>query len=663
MTFTLLSSIDSFGIQVCQVNFSGKEYERMKWYISKSYHHNWLLDHLPSASIISWPIQYENFANGFPIGYILAGNSSESSYIYYIFNHFNLVIDYEQEDTGDNRPGYRITEFAVQPLSINHKFEGNYSWDGTSAEGSNKRLLTCPYRTHLSLDNVVGQQELVANKPILFTYDVVWRNRGKPWGQRWEIYLTNDNWVPAKLHWTSVSNSLVVAVLLSSMLVAIWIRSNKRPSETQAQTISTAFRSLWASRRRYTSLNTEEIESTTVSPSAQDIALQEREIQEERNWRCLHADVFRPPATMPGLYCAFVGTGIQLIVTTLAVVVMASLGCVSQAVAGSVPNAFLVTFNLSGCVSGYVSYRLYSSFGADSGQLKRCVGMVALMIPGGFFLSFCFLNICLFFRQSTASLPILDVLIVLSGWLFGLIPLIFLGAYIASLQDVMEFPTHTNPVPREIPVQSSVWKRPFVALVIAGILPFGAIYVELFFSMTSLWLRQYYYVFGVALVVYLLALWIAAATSVLLVCIQLRLENHRWWWLSLLSGGSVAAYFAIYALFVFEVSLDKSIITYMIYCLYTLWISVGIFLVFGSIGCLAGLFFLIKLYGNIETETIDTTEAERDENSGYIMLESMEASSTAVESSQQEQMSDGETSNGQTVEGQQDADATQTLIP
>jgi transmembrane 9 superfamily protein 2/4 len=39
-------------------------------------------------------------------------------------------------------------------------------------------------------------------------------------------------------------------------------------------------------------------------------------------------------------------------------------------------------------------------------------------------------------------------------------------------------------------------------LAIGGILPFGACFVELYFILASVWMDQYYYVFGFLLLVY-----------------------------------------------------------------------------------------------------------------------------------------------------------------
>jgi hypothetical protein len=90
---------------------------------------------------------------------------------------------------------------------------------------------------------------------------------------------------------------------------------------------------------------------------------------------------------------------------------------------------------------------------------------------------------------------------------------------------------------------------PRVGMVFTGIIPFAAAYVELFFIMTSLWMDQFYYVFGFTLIVYLILIVTCAEVTVLLVYYQLCAENHRWWWYSFLCSGSVALYTLVYSIF------------------------------------------------------------------------------------------------------------------
>jgi len=64
----------------------------------------------------------------------------------------------------------------------------------------------------------------------------------------------------------------------------------------------------------------------------------------------------------------------------------------------------------------------------------------------------------------------------------------------------------------------------------AGILPFGTIFIELYFAMTSLWLGYFYYLFGFVFVIALLTVLVTVEMSVLCTYVQLRSEDYLWWW-------------------------------------------------------------------------------------------------------------------------------------
>jgi transmembrane 9 superfamily member 2/4 len=64
-------------------------------------------------------------------------------------------------------------------------------------------------------------------------------------------------------------------------------------------------------------------------------------------------------------------------------------------------------------------------------------------------------------------------------------------------------------------------------------LPFGAVFFELFFIMTSIWSNRIYYVFGFLLVVFIIMIITCSLVTILISYFQLCSENYHWWYVSL----------------------------------------------------------------------------------------------------------------------------------
>ncbi len=62
----------------------------------------------------------------------------------------------------------------------------------------------------------------------------------------------------------------------------------------------------------------------------------------------------------------------------------------------------------------------------------------------------------------------------------------------------------------------------------AGVLPFGAVLVELVFVMTALWEQQLYYIFGFLMSVMLILTVTCAEISIVMCYFQLCSEDYRW---------------------------------------------------------------------------------------------------------------------------------------
>jgi transmembrane 9 superfamily protein 2/4 len=85
-------------------------------------------------------------------------------------------------------------------------------------------------------------------------------------------------------------------------------------------------------------------------------------------------------------------------------------------------------------------------------------------------------------------------------------------------------------------------------MLLVGILPFGAIFVELYFIMSSIWFSKVYYMFGFLFLCYGLMIITCAAVTVLMVYFLLCSENYHWHWRAFMTAGASAFYVFLNAL-------------------------------------------------------------------------------------------------------------------
>ena len=129
--------------------------------------------------------------------------------------------------------------------------------------------------------------------------------------------------------------------------------------------------------------------------------------------------------------------------------------------------------------------------------------------------------------------------------------------------------------------------RPLFTSLVGGVLPFGAAFTWLFFIMSWIWQRQFYYLFGFLFLVLLILIVTCAEISIALTYYQLTSEDYRWWWRSFFSSGASAVYVFLYS---------------WLYFGYMLIISCSFFLLTGTIGFLACFWFVRVIYGAIKVD-------------------------------------------------------------
>ena len=144
---------------------------------------------------------------------------------------------------------------------------------------------------------------------------------------------------------------------------------------------------------------------------------------------------------------------------------------------------------------------------------------------------------------------------------------------------------------------------PHFTMLIGGILPFGAVFIELFFILSSIWLHQFYYVFGFLLLVLMILIITCAEISIVMCYFQLCAEDYHWWWRAFLTSGSSAGYMFAYSIFYFYTKLEitKPISAVIYFC--NMWVfAVMFFLLTGTIGFYACYWFVFKIFSSIKVD-------------------------------------------------------------
>jgi len=95
------------------------------------------------------------------------------------------------------------------------------------------------------------------------------------------------------------------------------------------------------------------------------------------------------------------------------------------------------------------------------------------------------------------------------------------------------------------------YASPHFVIPTAGILPFGSIFIEMYFIFTSFWNYKFYYVYGFMLLVYLILMVVVVCTTIVAVYFVLNSENYHWQWISFASAGCTAAYVFMYSVYYF----------------------------------------------------------------------------------------------------------------
>jgi len=526
---------------LCKMELTQENKDKFRSMIDDEYLVNWIVDNLPAATrYVRRGVGGGEFT--YMNGFPVGIMRSNR---YYVHNHVKLDLKYHSSPT--EYLGYRIVGFEVEPHSMTQATRN----DPNDPSGM----------TALCQDEAVYPVfDLDMHSEITYTYDVQWSESDIRWAYRWDNYLKMAG---GQIHWFSILNSLMIMLFLSGMVAMILLRTLHRDIT------------------KYNELATAE------------------EAAEETGWKLVHGDVFRKPKHSKLLAVA-VGSGVQILGMSVVTLIFALLGFLSPAHRGGLLQSMMLLFTFMGVLGGYTCARLYKIFGGE--DWKMATLLMAFLFPGVFFVVFFILDMFIWGQKSSGAVPFTTMFALLVLW-FGIsVPLVFVGSYFAFRKKVEDLPVRINQIPRQIPAQPWFIQPVFTSLV-GGVLPFGAVFTELFFIMSSLWQHQFYYLFGFLALVLVILIITCAEISIALTYFQLTSEDYNWWWRSFFSSASSALYVFFYSILYFtsRLQIEKAVST-LVYFGYMGLLSLIFFLLTGSIGTMASFFFVKAIYGSIKID-------------------------------------------------------------
>mmetsp|Transcript_12340 Transcript_12340/g.28536 ORF Transcript_12340/g.28536 Transcript_12340/m.28536 type:complete len:628 (+) Transcript_12340:116-1999(+) len=464
--------------------------------------------------------------------------------------------------------GY-IGDIADEDMIVGEMIDGSKTYLFTHLNfilgHNNNQIVSAKVTT--DTDRRVDITDATKEKHVQFSYSVEWVEDTLLWKHRMKNYV-DSRFLPSsfEIHWLSIINSIVLVLLLTAFLTIILLRVLKNDFS------------------RYMELDDDAIE------------------EEESGWKLIHGDVFRFPEN-PILFCASVGVGNQLMVTTFCHLGLALTGIISTTRRGSLLAGVVVLYCLTSFVAGFSSIRLYRQMNGKN--WVKCVTMTAGLFPAPTVAIFMWVNSVALAHGSTSALPITTILTVTALYVFIAFPTTVFGGIVAKNYISAEFnaPTRTTKVAREIPTEIPWYRSRLFQVLIAGFLPFSAIYIELHYIFASMWGHQIYTLFGILLLAFILLIVVTSFITVALLYFQLAREDHQWWWAAYVNGGMTGVFIYIYSFYYyFHRSGMSGLLQSSFYFGYMAVVSFGFFLMLGAAGFQFSLVFVKYIYSRVKCD-------------------------------------------------------------
>lgn len=593
---------------LCNREISRKELKRARELVRDGYVVEWIVDNLPGAtSFVTVDKTRKYYAAGFKLGYT---DLSSGRPRYYLNNHHTIVIRYRNAPGKDGEKGGKVVVgFEVYTKSVGPDVKKNA--DGCPSDlhdveqnfelylAPNKTVELSPGSSYYVEDDETYDDD--AKLTIPYSYSVYFReDTSIEWHRRWDLYFVNQE-DGHKIHWLAIVNSLIICGVLTGvvfMVVAKTIRSDIRGYKARSADVEAKRNS---SRTKVTSatekvpgLLEQEVGPDTLADDDSD----DEALDDVTGWKLLHADVFRTPA-YGHLLAPLVGSGMQLLFMAIGLVLLSALGILNPSYRGGFVSFGVGLFVFAGLLSGYFSARVYKTFGGQ--RWRQNMVVTAVLFPGLLFTIVFVLNLFVWAQASSTAIPFGTLIAIIFLWLCVQVPLVYVGSWYGFVrkQGAWEHPTKPSSIPRQIPIQPWYLKG-LRTVLLAGLIPFAVIFIELLFVFQSMWQDKsgYYYVFGFLAVVLAILVVTVAEVTVVSIYIQLCAENYHWWWQSFFIGGGSACWVFLYCVWYYFAKLHiTGFLSSMLFFSYSFMACCVYGLLTGTVGFLTAYAFVRRIYG------------------------------------------------------------------
>jgi len=408
-----------------------------------------------------------------------------------------------------------------------------------------------------------------AGSKLVFSYGVHWHPVDMQFEDRWRRYL-DYNFFEHQIHSFSILNSFMMVIFLVGLVSLILLR-------TLRQDYAAIFK---------------DAEGDLEDELDRDLA-------DETGWKKIHGDVFRDPAYWPYL-CALVGVGHQLLLMIFGVLFCALAGTLYIG-RGAVMNLGVFFYAITAFASGYKSGSMYAQ---SRGQHWKMVMMLTALVFPMFLVSVSFgLNVIAHMYQAILSVHYTSLAAVVAIWFVTALPLTVVGTMLGrNWNGTPNLPCRISGIPGYLPKKKWFleWK---VMIPAGGILPFGSIFIEMYFVFSSFWNYKFYYVYGFMFLVMSMLIVVCACVAIVATYFLLNAEDYNWQWNSFLSVASTSFYVLMYAVY-FYLTKTKMHGFFQIsfYCGYVLVFCSTIFIVCGTVGFLGADAFVRRIYRDIKSD-------------------------------------------------------------